>query len=171
VRRVTLDRPQKQDWLKQARDLIEGRLADARVHAERGSLSAAHGRIDELADGLAELLGNARASFYWDAFRDIRPKLDPEMHRTDLAPDPDGERVARLAPVLGRDQAMDLAVKAEHAHKDLDTSAQGRMSRDLEVWEVQHRVALRGFAALALNDSKVAIKNVIERLHIKPELR
>src|SRR5262245_39599807 len=78
-------------WTRQAEALIARRVGDARAHAEAGRLPAAAERLAELGGALAGHIRDARAAFYHQAFRD----RDPAVHRDDLHPDAEGERVAR----------------------------------------------------------------------------
>ncbi len=166
------------DWRRAAHELVTDRLADARAHAEGGRLAAGHARLEELGSNLADILGDARAGFYYQAFEEQRPWLDPLMHRVEFVPSKEGERIARLAQIAGRDQAADLAnligharaglglTRAAHAHSDPDvrTAAYG-------TWEARHRSALQGFMRTSLSNAHVALREVIGRILVRPELQ
>jgi len=171
-----IDRPR--DWRREALDLVANRLSDARAHTEAGRLAVGLARVEELGGALAELLGNARAAYYYSAFAAQRPLLDPAIHRLDLSPNKEGELWARLTPIAGRDQALVLAGLIGEAGSMLEhTDAAERQSDPatradaFEEWEDTQRDELQQFMRAALSAAEVALREVIRRLHVRPELQ
>lgn len=167
-------------WLNRARGMVDRRFADARAHAAGGRLEDAQSRLDELTRSLSGHISDARATFYRDAFKWHRSHLDPEIHLMDELPYADGEAVARLVKIGGRDAYADLGHlvdKAKHAlavaHAAADDHRVQPDLRDtiLSAWEVTNRDGVHHFARSTLSDSAVAIHQAVGRILIKPERR
>ncbi len=166
-------------WTNRAAALVARRVADARAHAQAGSIGDAHSRLDELRDGLlgprrddpAGLLRDARAAFYLAAFAEHAP-LDETIHQADLGPsDADAEWI-RTAPQLDADWARLEAVLTEaRGHLSRSAAATGGRADVLAGWEARHRDRLTATTRGMLSDSQMAIHHVVGRLLVKPELR
>lgn len=171
-------------WLVRALSLVTDRLADARIHASAGNLTAAHARLDELGRRLLDpkegLLARARTEFYRDAFSLHRLYgLDPASHDLSMGPTAEGERAARTAPIAGVDQVAQLRHLIEGAREGLqlvaatDRPTDGASIRNARWgnWERANRDEIKSGVSTALSNAQIMLFEAIGHLLVKPELR
>lgn len=167
-------------WLDRARDMVDRRFADAHSHAAAGRIPDALARLDELTRALSGYLSDARGTFYRDAYRWHRQRLDPAIHQMDAQPSIDGEYMARVVKIGGRDAYKDLRRLVDRAKMALGVAASaagdarvgGNLGESiLSAWEVTHREDVYQFARVTLSDSQMALHNAVGHVLIKPELR
>lgn len=166
-------------YLRRADRLIVGGFDDVRAHARTGNLAGAARRLAELQQALigpngSGLIGDARASFFRDAFGPFDPELHDPMRRV---PMPAAVDVARTAPILGRHAYIDATHLIDHARSDLVVaSAPRHADRDalhaaIDTWHDRHSGAIRAWARRTLSDSQMAIHRVVADWRLKPEYR
>jgi hypothetical protein len=163
-------------WSARAAVLIWDRLADARAHAQVGRVHDAGRRLGELQLGLVDgssrngsMLGNARAAFYRNAFRE--EPHDLAIHQV-IRPDAAGELVARSAPILGRDQHADLRAAIAAAGESLRRLAASMPAAEqFSAWEARERDRLTAQTRMALSNAQIALSEAVGFLRVKPELR
>jgi hypothetical protein len=148
------------------------------------SYKAAVTRLDEIADDLAGpskysldgLLRDARAAFYRDAFG--RWNFEPQYLAPNPVPTKSGERVARGLVIHGydlRSEVLDATQTASNGLQAAVTMAGRRDMTDdqaravLDGWESQKAHAIRQRVDGLLNDSYVAILNLVGREMIDPK--
>jgi hypothetical protein len=145
--------------VRRAHALVARRLADARSHAASGAVEAAAARVDELGQGLAFALAQARGEFYRRAFR----HRDPLIHDLDQPPTQEGEHAMRTLPIAGRNQYHDLAGPLAEAIVQLRTAAAvaaedlALSAASLAGWEGRHRGRISRHIEAALSDAQMAI--------------
>jgi hypothetical protein len=155
-----------------AASIVARRLADAKTHAAVGNLPTASRRLAELTESLARHVADTRGHFYRAAFAlHRRNGLDPAIHRTDLAPDPEGEAVVRRAEVLGRNYVADFLDIVSDADAGLESAVLAGGGDYLDAWEDEHRDRLTGRATAELSNSQMAIFEAVGQILLKPELR
>jgi hypothetical protein len=144
--------------VRRAHALVARRLSDARSHAAVGAIEAAASRVDELGQGLAIALAEARGEFYRRAFR----KRDPSIHDMDQPATRDGEHWARTTEIAGRNQYDELARPLAEAIVHLKSAA-GQEPRDVMLagWEALRRRRLSRHIEAALSDAQMAIHHCV----------
>jgi hypothetical protein len=127
-----------------ARRLIDKRLADARAHAQLGRKAEAYARLDELTENLCRHLNESRTGF-------CRSALGYEHAKT--------EHIARVTPILGRDQHADLRATVAEAKAGLRGLLIGAVPEPYRVthWEKTHGAAISRQISGALSNSQMAI--------------
>lgn len=159
-----------QHWKDKVANAVRKRLRDARLYAElkRADTATALDRLDELGEALSQILSDARAGFYQQAFDLHRLDWDPEVHR-DVYPDPDGEDAARHKMIGNLDQHRDIHRLIEEAKQGLRTRVSAALP--LGTWEGQHRDAIGARIKRHLNDAQVALHEAVGQVLIQPHLR
>ena len=131
-----------------ARYLIERRLADARAHAAAGSPADAIARLDELAESLRVHLNDRRAAFWREAVG--------QAHAG-------SEHVARVTPILGRDQHADLHSTIQSAKAALRSEHISGSDPDrLRHWEQTHAAAIGRQINVSLSNAQAALHAAAE---------
>jgi hypothetical protein len=92
---------------------------------------------------LIQHIGNARTSFYKQAFRQNQP-LDPDVHDIRLAPMPEGESAVLTAKVMGRDVPFDIIDMISDAEVALQSATLAGGGEYLDSWTMtRDRLNLR----------------------------
>ena len=159
-------------WVDRANGMIERRLADARLHAETGSLPTANARLSELAGSLSRHIGDARGHFYRSAFTQHRRiGLDPNVHDLTAAPTPEGEAAARDAEILGRNHFLDVLDLVSDAEAGLQSATLAGGGDHLGNWVHEHRDRLANRVRGELSNSQIAIFEAVGQILVRPEFR
>ena len=162
----------RRDWTSLATTLIGERLADARAHARLDATPTAHARVAALGIALRRHLSDARAAFYRRAVEYHATDVDPATESPVVA-NADDERILRESRAVGHgDQFAELDAAIDDVRRGLRlATALADRETQLSLWESQRRSILESLVEMHLNDSQVAIHDIIGRLKVRPEFR
>jgi hypothetical protein len=162
-------------WLLRARVLIQARVADARSHGEAGRTADAALRMTELGAGLGGILGDARSTFYRQAFNET--PFNAAIH-DDVRPDGPGEMAARMSVIGGRNQYADVKRSIDAASttlRALSDASRGETGdfwpTAFASWQSQATQTLTSRLHSTLSDAQMALCEAVNVVRIKPSLR